>query len=199
MEGKSMKSKTVFQQQDAGLLRKTTGPLMRRTQLSIRSKNEQGIALVMALVMIVILSILGSFALSTSTTELRISGNFRNAQSAFFAADAALDFASVDSTVRKAIKPGTTETYPVNGAGAYPPLVNDFNKVGAGTTALNNNGGDNNTYGYFKVRYVKDDKPPTTGEWLYDTDTNVHYVVISAIGVGPNATESTVEALIGWI
>lgn len=55
-------------------------------------KNENGIALVMALVMLVLLSILGAYALSTSSTELFIAGNYRNSQVAFYAADAGNEY-----------------------------------------------------------------------------------------------------------
>lgn len=55
-----------------------------------RAGNERGMALVLALVMLALLTILGAWALGTSSTDLKIAGNSRNAQNAFYSADAAL-------------------------------------------------------------------------------------------------------------
>jgi Tfp pilus assembly protein PilX len=43
--------------------------------------------------MLAILSILGALALTTSTTEIGISGNYRSAQNAFYAAERAVEYA----------------------------------------------------------------------------------------------------------
>lgn len=56
--------------------------------------NERGVALILALVMLVILTILGAMVLDTSSTDLKIAGNFRNTQTAFYCADAALGYAT---------------------------------------------------------------------------------------------------------
>ncbi|HUI44960.1 MAG TPA: PilX N-terminal domain-containing pilus assembly protein [Nitrospirota bacterium] len=58
----------------------------------VRTGNERGIALLLALVMLVILGILGTWALDTTSTELKIVGNFRTEQYAFFAADAGIGY-----------------------------------------------------------------------------------------------------------
>ncbi len=54
--------------------------------------NQDGFALILALAMLAILSILGAFALTTSSTEVGISGNLRVSQEAFIAADRAVEF-----------------------------------------------------------------------------------------------------------
>ncbi len=54
--------------------------------------NERGMALILALVMLTLLGILGVWALDTSTTDLKISGNFRTTQNAFYAADGGLGY-----------------------------------------------------------------------------------------------------------
>ena len=53
--------------------------------------NEKGFALILALSMLAIMSILGAFALMTSTTEVQISGNYSAGQQAFVAADRPLE------------------------------------------------------------------------------------------------------------
>ena len=45
--------------------------------------NERGVALLLALAMLAIMTVIGVFALDTSTTEVKISGNYRTSQEAF--------------------------------------------------------------------------------------------------------------------
>jgi type II secretory pathway pseudopilin PulG len=100
------------------------------------ARDERGIALVVALVMLALLGILGALALYTSTTELRIAGNYRLSQEAFFVADAAIEYAFTDPAIYTAINPGVTDTWPLPGAGDaddVPPEVTitddpDFNR-----------------------------------------------------------------------
>jgi len=49
--------------------------------------NEQGFVLVLSMVMLVILSLMGSFALNNTRMELQISGNERAAQDMFYVAE----------------------------------------------------------------------------------------------------------------
>lgn len=58
----------------------------RKSNLILR--NESGVALVVALLMIVILSLIGLASSSTSTFEIRLSGNKRGATDAFYTAEA---------------------------------------------------------------------------------------------------------------
>lgn len=51
-------------------------------------RNESGVALVVALLMIVILSLIGLASSSNSTFEIRLSGNKRGATGAFYTAEA---------------------------------------------------------------------------------------------------------------
>jgi hypothetical protein len=61
--------------------------------------NERGMALILALVMLALLGILGVWALDTSNTDLKISGNFRTTQNAFYAADGGLGYTTNRSTL----------------------------------------------------------------------------------------------------
>ena len=58
----------------------------RKSNLILR--NESGVALVVALLMIVILSLIGLASSSSSTFEIRLSGNKRGATDAFYTAEA---------------------------------------------------------------------------------------------------------------
>ena len=53
-------------------------------------RNESGAALVVALLMIVVLSLIGLASSSSSTFEIRLSGNKRGATDAFYSADSGL-------------------------------------------------------------------------------------------------------------
>ena len=55
--------------------------------------NERGAALIMAIIMLVVLTILGSVVLMSSDTELKISGNYQVAKQTFWVADRAVEYA----------------------------------------------------------------------------------------------------------
>jgi Tfp pilus assembly protein PilX len=57
-------------------------------------RDERGNALVVALLMLVVLTLLGIAALSTSTVELQISGNDKVTKKAFYSADGGTEMAS---------------------------------------------------------------------------------------------------------
>jgi hypothetical protein len=78
-------------------------------------ENERGMALVLALVMLSLLTILGVWAIGTASSDLSIAGNFRNTQNAFYSADAALAYAVNPDTLTKAylytVATGTTAVW----------------------------------------------------------------------------------------
>ena len=59
-------------------------------------KNENGSVLIIALIMLVLLTLLGIAATSTSNVELQISGNERNFKRAFFAANSGIEHVKSD-------------------------------------------------------------------------------------------------------
>jgi Tfp pilus assembly protein PilX len=69
--------------------------------------DQRGVALVLSLVMLVVLSLLGILALNTSDTELSISGNQRAAVEAFYSADRAVEYVMGSSTIRQNIDTGS--------------------------------------------------------------------------------------------
>jgi type IV pilus assembly protein PilX len=56
--------------------------------------NERGGALILAIAMLAILSVLGSLALMTSNTEMKITGNYQTAKQTFVVADRAVEYAT---------------------------------------------------------------------------------------------------------
>ena len=58
--------------------------------------NEKGSALVVAVVFLMLLTVLGSFATKTSNIEIQISGNDKIKKMVFYAADSGIDYVAVN-------------------------------------------------------------------------------------------------------
>jgi Tfp pilus assembly protein PilX len=58
-------------------------------------KNEKGVALVIALIMLIILTFIGISSISSSVFETKISGNERVGSSAFYAAEGGVNVGTV--------------------------------------------------------------------------------------------------------
>jgi type IV pilus assembly protein PilX len=71
--------------------------------------NERGMALVLALIMLTVMSLLGALALTTTENELGISTNFRASQEAFIAADRAVEYAMSNNQIFTVIGQGTLD------------------------------------------------------------------------------------------
>jgi Tfp pilus assembly protein PilX len=73
-------------------------------------QNEDGVALILVMVMLVMLTFIGLAALSTSSTELFLSANYRRSREAFQAADGMMESALIDGAnfIPPAGGPGTT-------------------------------------------------------------------------------------------
>ncbi len=136
-------------------------------------RNEKGVALVMAMVMLVLMSILGALAISTSTTEIGISGNYKNSQVAFYTADAAIERAQTDSSIYSSIVPGSVESWP-SGSGA-----NTWN-IGSNTASV-------------RVEYLTSGAlPPGSGS---DPESfQAYYFLATVTAAGPNNSEYSAEA-----
>lgn len=61
--------------------------------------DERGAVLLTVLIMLVLLSVLGVMSVSTSTTEIDISGNYRREQAAFYNADAGIGYAMTAAVI----------------------------------------------------------------------------------------------------
>ena len=150
-------------------------------------RNERGMVLALALWMLVILGLLGTVALSMTNTEIRLAGNNRNTQAAFFAADAAVQYARTATTV-----------FPTMG-----PAVPTWQPGGDGTIAVGANGTAQNVL----VTYLREGPAPP----LPVTDQAVQvneesggsfkglYFLIQANGVGPNNAQAGIETLTATI
>jgi hypothetical protein len=150
-------------------------------------RNERGVVLALALWMLVILGLLGTVALSMTNTEIRLAGNNRNAQTAFFAADAAVQYARTAPTVLPMLSQ-SNPTWTVGGTGLIA--------IGANSTAQN-----------VMVTYLREGPaPPLPGQ---DQAVQINdepggsfkglYFLIQATGVGPNNAQAGIETLTATI
>lgn len=141
-------------------------------QIPGRLANEKGMVLFIALIMLFLLSLLGTMALSTSTTEIDLSGNYKKAQLAFYTADSATEYAHTDGAIYSAIIPGTTPSWPSSGTNAVT--------VGNYTAQV-------------KVTYLTTAAlPPGSGS---DADQFVgNYYICESTGAGPNGTTAKIES-----
>ncbi len=68
--------------------------------------NEKGLALVLALFMLAIMSLIATVSLNISSTEVRISGNYKTGHDAMFGVDRALEYVMVNEDVFTTIGTG---------------------------------------------------------------------------------------------
>lgn len=134
-----------------------------------RIHSESGVALVLVLWMLLILSMLGGLAASTSVTELGIVANYRTSEIAFNTADAAVEYATTDPAI--------------------------YTGIGAGTWGPNNVAVGGNVAQNVTVTFLATGNPPT-GSKIGTKSLQANYFAISATGTGPNTSEATVEGQI---
>jgi len=96
-------------------------------------RNQRGIALVVAISLLALMSILGITLLSTSTSEIRLSGNFRNSLESFYVADRAITY--VYQNGLNLTSGGVVDLYNAQDTTVSPPvLIRD--RIAAGSGAL---------------------------------------------------------------
>ena len=143
-------------------------------------RGERGVALILALGMLVLLGLLGAIALGTSNTEIRIAGQDRNAQSAFLTAEAAIEYAQTDPAIY-------LSTPLVNPVWPVPPALPATINVGA-TRVANN----------LSVSFLASGPPPV-GSGVDATSFAANYFALVATGTGPNNSAVGLEAQIGKV
>lgn len=149
-------------------------------------RNRSGAALVIALIMLVVITLIALAASYTSIFEIKLSGNKRGSTDAFYAADAGINeimsypTQSFNTAVYTVLVPNTSSTYttpfsnlptltqynsstPISVTGSITYFSNQSGPVrGSGDTAVNMN------YSYFRVQCIGNDSvgsgPTTTIE-----------------------------------
>jgi hypothetical protein len=138
--------------------------------------NEGGMALVFALVMLALLTILGVWAVGSASTDLKIAGNFKDTQNAFYSADAALSYA-LTMAYLYSVATGSTA--------AWSQVIS----IGTVTATI-------------KVNYLGSDPLPAGSIYDGDLDMNGnprfhgHYFVVNTEGYATNNAVVAVEAAV---
>jgi type IV pilus assembly protein PilX len=149
-------------------------------------RNQEGTALILALVMLVVLSILGAMSLSTTDTEIDISSNYRNSKEAFFAAERAIEYASTNGDIYTSIGTGSVN---LNNTGTYASDVSEGS--GPKTSGLDTNAANQVTY------LSTGPLPPGTG--TDPTYFESRYYLINATGKGPRNSSTRIEAQVARV
>ena len=152
--------------------------------------NQRGTALILALTMLVVMSLVGLLALSTSDTELRISGNFLTSRAAFYAADRAVAYAGANADI-------FTSTGTVNLFTDGAHLAN---------IQIGNSGLDNDPARSSTATFLTTGPPPVSAKTGEGSDAGVfeaRYFLVEVNGVAPvgslNPSRATLEAQVARI
>jgi len=144
--------------------------------------NENGTALIIAMIFLGLLTTIGLFAIFNSSTELTSSARYKSNKEAFYAAEGAIEYVKGDGyyfTTR------TTMAFPDNDLNPHPDV--DARDLSAqGTTATG------------AVTYINSGNPPP-GYGFSAKDTSASYFVIEATGTSPAGARSIQEENIAKI
>lgn len=157
--------------------------------------NQRGTALVLALIMLALMSVLGALALSTSTTEIGISSNYRSSQQAFYAADRAVEYAMTNEQIFDTIGTGSIDLIADADTTNATATTNDDHI--ANIAAATGNSGLQ-TGAVNRVTYLTSGAlPPGTGS--DPTYFQARYYIITVTGRGPNNSATRVETQVARI
>lgn len=133
--------------------------------------NEKGSTLIVAVIFLMLLTVLGVFATTTSTIELQISGNDKISKMVFYAADSGIPYVS-----------GNPDWYGPNNIDEEtptdPPVYNLSDKLRIDIK---------------DVTYIGKSQMPAGAGYSAGTVFAINYKLTSE-GTGPNNGTSTVEA-----
>ncbi len=166
-----------------------------------RVDNEQGAALIIVLLMLLLLIILGTTLFTSSVSELKVAGNYRNNLETFFAADAAVEFAVTYSAIYTSLY-GTATTWPAPGQGKV--LDGSFAATGANTDPYRDYNQitipGTSDRAQIKVELVKSRGNPPPG-YGFQEDAGIgggggfrsNLLAVSVIANGPNNARTDIE------
>ncbi len=138
--------------------------------------NQRGVALVVAVLVMITATFVGIAAVMTSDIEIRISGNQRCSEKAFYAADAGAD---------------TGLAWLLN-LGPVPP-----EKSSLPTMATSKHDFDSDTYSQYRITDVNYKSLPPPGWEL--TMFEKRYYRVDSLGVGPTDAEREIEVIASYV
>ncbi len=149
--------------------RQNAKPAKRGSEMKRHIKNEKGFALILALVMMFLMSILGTIIFNVSSSEVLVSRNYRVRQDAMYAAERAMEYSRSDGNIYATIDTGSVNV-PLTGVS----LMADSSNA-SGT-----------------VQFVSNGNPPR-GSGVDVTQFQANYYVINVTGTGPGNSSVQLE------
>ena len=172
---------------------------MNAKKLWVVRKNEKGMVLVVGLLLIVVLMLLGTTAVLTSTTDMKISSNYKSGSQAFYIAEAGIERAR--ENVRQAINLGPSLSQilaaRVGGTGVLSDSSTITNFYANGTFVTDDVPFIASTSygaGSYRVYLTNDATDGVTSV----TDTN-YQVTLTSFGFGPNNSFTVIQVSIRMI
>ena len=147
--------------------------------------NEEGYIMIVALIILIMLTIIGTSATNNTSVELKIAANDKFHKIAFFAAEAARGYVATNTNLYgpENITVGGTHYFP-NETDPYSPYLSD---PGLEYTL--------GTYQKFKgsVEY-RGDSPPPRGSGYEAGKFRAHIYRLASTGIGPKDAQTQVQA-----
>jgi Tfp pilus assembly protein PilX len=145
-------------------------------------RSQRGAILIVAIGLLVMMSMLGFFALNMADVELRIAGNYRARQQAFYAADRAVAYALANPAIYAEIGLGSVEL-----ADAHAT------QIAADTGSSGLKAGESSQVSYLDSGAL----PPDCGS--DPTYFQVRIYAIQAVTEGPGGATARVEAQVARV
>jgi len=160
-------------------------------------QSQQGAALVMAIMILLILTVLGIYAVTTSTLETKIAGNERVLKDAFYAADGGIDCG------RMVVALFLTQQNPTLPSRTSVNNETDFRNEIIGSAVINplpyvdTYNGNSDTTVKINVDRIKSEEPPGySGEFgapVSEKQTLIYYA-IDSVSTGIAGASSEIDA-----
>ncbi|OEU69935.1 MAG: hypothetical protein BA864_12825 [Desulfuromonadales bacterium C00003093] len=154
--------------------------------------NQRGMALILAISMLAIMSILGAMALSTSSTEVGLSGNYKTTQLAFYSAQRALEYATTNGDIYASIGTGVIDLE----TGDHPTNIIGGTAEGLGIFEISGDA-DEGPLDNKVTHLLTGNLPPGSGS--DPTYFEARYYLINVTGEGPRNSIARIESQVGRI
>ena len=167
--------------------------------------GEKGFAIVVVMIMLLLLSIMGITMLASTTSDLQIAGNYRNALETFYAGEAALQFGESFDAIYEQLIPNVATSWPLPGQGtvldaSYWPQTSQPNTAHSDYNHINLPG--TNDTADVKVELVGNGPGPLPAGTGSQEDAGTepgfkgNYYAVTVIAYGPNNTTAQFESRI---
>jgi Tfp pilus assembly protein PilX len=176
----------------------------------VTPRSQQGAALIIAIMILLILTVVGIYAVTTSTLETKIAGNERVLKDAFYAADGGIDYGRhvISLVINNQSLSGTSPHDAENGTTLLQEILGDSTSGWQSKADSNSNGIEDgspwvaptigNSDMTIHIDRIKTEEPPGySGEFgapVSEKKTTVYYLIDSE-SKGIAGASSEIEAM----